>query len=287
MAYIIHGKHLRRELRWCLRYVDGRHDKEDCDTMVERAQLRRLRQFGPRFTRKCGVRPGQRTAGCPVDHLDDSSEDKESSYDSIKREPPSMSFAPVATEPLLVLASAIPTYTDIFIELLFGGSTYKVPLDTESVVTLLSGVRFPPGTVPGYGPLQAADSVVQDASGRALPFMGQVLREAETESARVTARFSRELPVDAIIELDALHALGLILFPAGCRGVIAGIRDARGKVKPVRRLYMKPVAFAAIILPFMGQQQLPSRSPTACGTLALCVQPRLTWKTRLCACMIR
>ena len=59
IACVIHRKHLRHELRWCLSYVDGRHDKEDWDTTVERAQLRRLRQFDyPRFRRKYGVRPG-------------------------------------------------------------------------------------------------------------------------------------------------------------------------------------------------------------------------------------
>ena len=195
-----------------------------------------------------------------MNHLDDSSEDTASSYDSIKREPPSVSFVPVATEPLLVLALAILTHTDLFIELLFGGSTYKALLDVGSVVTLLSGVRLPPGPIPDYGPPQAADPVVEDASGRAIPFMGQceVLLEAETQNARVTARFSRELPVDSIIGLDALRALGRILFPAGGQGVKAGLRDARGKVKPARRLYVKVVALAAIILPFMGQQQLPS-----------------------------
>ena len=71
---------------------------------------------------------------------------------------------------------------------------------------------------------------MQDVSGLAVPLTGQcdVLLGARDKCIRVTARFTRELPVDALIGLDALTPLGLLVDPAETCGAKAGMKSAAG-----------------------------------------------------------
>ena len=251
--YGISSVFLTREVTKCLRFLEGEIDEDEFDRAKELAFRWRQRKFDPKEYRKQqrerrwlrtrriqgrAIRAAVTDSEAELNALEESSEEEEEEEES---EPEK-----VGHPPMVAVATQGPQ-GHLYVTLAWAGEHYRAMLDTGSTLTLFSAVKFIPAMFPGFDPNPPKKVVVQSASGSALTFMGKcdVLMAAGPTVARVEVWFTRELPVDALIGLNALRALSVSLFPVDEIGEVV-VYTKEGAL-PLHQIDVSPVQLCALI----------------------------------------